>query len=235
MSRNVLLIVEDPVLRTILSKNYNIITLPLGEVPENSLLASVDAYPLQVHTLRRKVAILSPDFTDIKIRHVDKAHEIKLNGTSLKSIVATGSILEGEPILVEGDIRICCKINSTIVCSCKVLVTYLLTDRELVLRELYLLHDYLISHLGEGSRDIDNVVKILRDIIISERRKYKLSKTLSLLRELSMGKTDALEKIPTHVLDVLVEAGILDLSSRRVNTDALRMLLRKLEKHVYAR
>ncbi len=228
MSSNIVLVVRDPILRVSLRKLYTVVA-DIEEVPKDNMVVLVDLERASVTKLHKGIVVIAPKVSDIKVE--PRLSELKIDDQALRSILVTGSIVEGRPVLECNGVDVCCEINNVIVCSCKVLLPYLLSHRDLVLRELKLVQSHLFSRRCKV--DLERAVRELRKIIIGERRKHKISRTLALLTELSLGKREVLDKLPTHVLDILSDVKIVDISSRRVNVDALRLLLRRLEKQIY--
>jgi len=233
MHRNIVFVTSDPVLRSLLAREYTV-TSSFDELQDKMMAVIVDNKRVRVRELKRNIIVLASHPEDVKFTQT--LSEVRVSDHTLRTIIATGNIHEGKPVLSSNGINVCTVIDDVVLCACKVPLLYLLSDKDLVLRELSLLYSYLSTSICAcRRRDVDSVVKALRDIVISERKRHKLSRTLTLLTELSLGKIEVLDKIPTHVLDVLSEAGIVDLTSKSVDVDTLRAILKKLERQIYVK
>jgi hypothetical protein len=145
----------------------------------------------------------APQFFDVVI----------LSGRELRSIVATGPLTGGVPIGIGKYTKrtVATVVGGKIYIKGKPLTLY---------EESGLLEKELSEVLNKRGVNADLIFKRLKEVVISERRKYKRSQTLTLINQYLSGQ---LESLPLHVMDLVGD----------VDRETLRKIFEKLIEEVY--
>jgi len=138
---------------------------------------------------------------------------ILLSGKELKSVVATGSVSGGVPIGIGKYTKrtVAAVVGGKIYIKGKPLSLY---------EETGLLEKELSEILNKTGMNTDEVFRKLKEVVISERRRYKRSQTLMLINQYLSGQ---LESLPLHLVDLV----------GNVDRETLRKLFEKLVEEVY--
>jgi len=138
---------------------------------------------------------------------------ILLSGKELKSVVATGSVSGGVPIGIGKYTKrtVAAVVGGKIYIRGKPLSLY---------EETGLLEKELSEILNKTGMNTDEVFRKLKEVVISERRRYKRSQTLMLINQYLSGQ---LESLPLHLVDLV----------GNVDRETLRKLFEKLVEEVY--
>ena len=145
----------------------------------------------------------TPQFFDVII----------LSGRELRSVVATGSVSGGVPIGIGKYTKrtVAAVVGGKIYIKGRPLSLY---------EEAGLLEKELSEILNKTGMDTDALLRKLKEVIISERRRYKRSQTLALINQYLSGQLDSL---PLHLVDLI----------GNVDRETLRKLFDKLIEEVY--
>ncbi|RFA97275.1 hypothetical protein [Pyrobaculum aerophilum] len=138
---------------------------------------------------------------------------IILSGKELKSIVATGVVNIGVPIGIG-------KYTKKPVAAVVGDKVYIRGIPLTLYKETGVLERELAEALKKTGNETEAVLKKLKEIVISERRRHKKSHTLSILSKYISGEID---ELPPHLADIV---GSLD-------KDSLRSVFEKLVEDVY--
>lgn len=152
--------------------------------------------------------------------------KIGINGNPLRSIVGLGE-LEGEVVIhgVNGEV-FGVKHGDKVILYATPLLLYLVHNREVLISEVKSLLDNVPVGMG-----INDAVRELVSIIISERRNKRVSRTLALLEDLLQG--GSIDELPPYVEDILMNAGVI--SNNGVNRELLGKIMEEVRSKVYPR
>ncbi|MFB6470536.1 MAG: hypothetical protein TU36_004795 [Vulcanisaeta sp. AZ3] len=153
-------------------------------------------------------------------------NEIVVSGVRLRSLVGLGE-LEGEPVVRGvGDEVFGVSIGDKVVVFAKPLMLSLIHDQENLINEIKLLLNTTQSNVS-----IDYAVKELVNLIISERRSKRVSKTLAYLEELL--QDGDVSRVPPYILDILTAVGVV--TNDTVNRALLERVVGEVRSRVYPR
>ncbi|WP_243677853.1 hypothetical protein [Vulcanisaeta distributa] len=115
-------------------------------------------------------------------------------------------------------------VSGKVVLFARPLLIYLIHDPEPFINELKL----LLSN-APPSVSIEDVVKELASLIISERRSKKVSRTLAYLEEFL--QDNDVGKLPPYILDLLTSVGAVQ--GDRVNRELIERIISEVKARIY--
>ena len=204
----------------------------------------VDLDGLVNKVVNGKLYVLSyPENLGLKVEY--QLSKLFVNGKVLRYWYAYKLIVpenQSECILTIDSKCVAVKIQTSIITSLRPILSMLLLEPKLVVDELVNfinsthLKDYL-SHKFNIEFNPEVIAKNIIELIKSERKSKRYSKTLAILEQLlevsDYELSKKLSELPTHILDVLVEYGLL--VDGKVRKDLLRKVLEWVEKLAYPR
>lgn len=167
------------------------------------------------------ITVNPSDLITIKRPIVDR---IVINGNPLRSIVGLGE-LDGEAVIygVNGEV-FGIKYGDKVILYASPLLLYLVHDSEVLISEI----KSLLDNVPLGM-NINDAIKELASLIISERRSKRVSKTLALLEDLLQG--GSIDELPPYVIDILISIGVI--SNGKVNRELLSKIIEDVKSRVY--
>lgn len=162
-------------------------------------------------------------FVPVKRYVVD---EIMVGNSTLRTLIGLGE-LEGDAVIkgVKGE-AFGVSLGGKVILFAKPLLIYLIHDPEPLINEL----KFLLSN-APPSVSIDDVVKELASLIISERRSKRVSRTLAYLEELAQDGDAG--KLPPYILDLLSSVGAVQ--GDRVNKELIERIMSEVRARIYPR
>ncbi|WP_054856716.1 hypothetical protein [Vulcanisaeta sp. JCM 16159] len=159
----------------------------------------------------------------VKRRVVD---EIAIGNSVLRTLIGLGE-LDGDAVIkgVRGEV-FGISVSGKVVLFARPLLIYLVHDPEPLINELKL----LLSN-APPSVSIDDVVKELVSLIISERRSKKVSRTLAYLEEFL--QDGDVGRLPPYILDLLTSVGAVQ--GDRVNRELIERIISEVKARIYPR
>lgn len=161
----------------------------------------------------------------VKRRVVD---EIAIGNSVLRTLIGLGE-LDGDAVIkgVRGGEVFGVSVSGKVVLFARPLLIYLVHDPEPLINELKL----LLSNAPPPSVSIEDVVKELASLIISERRSKKVSRTLAYLEEFL--QDGDVSRLPPYILDLLTGVGAVQ--GDRVNRELIERIIGEVKARIYPR
>ncbi len=162
-------------------------------------------------------------FVSIKRRVIG---EVIVGNTVLRTLIGLGE-LSGDAVIkgTKGE-TFGVLLNGKVILFARPLLIYLLHDPEPLMNEVKLL-----LNSTQSSVSVDDVVKELVSMVISERRSKKVSRTLAYLEEF-LQDGDA-SRLPPYILDALASVGAVQGDS--VNRKLIERIISEVRARVYPR
>ncbi len=192
----------------------------LSDIPENSVLITSPR--------------LSKLLSDIYVR--DVFDSLRIDDTMISSLYVCGE-LRGDVVLRSASNIPCgvyIKNRNAVVLALKPFNLYLYLHPKTLINDVNVVYNYVVQKICSFITDdvIDAVAKRIADYVIEERKDGKISKILSQLDAVARGSVSEIKNLPTPILDVLEEYGLL---SNNMICDALYKVIRRVRDHVYPR
>ncbi|GAB6947119.1 hypothetical protein JCM16161A_12490 [Vulcanisaeta sp. JCM 16161] len=159
----------------------------------------------------------------VKRRVVD---EIAIGNSVLRTLIGLGE-LDGDAVIkgVRGE-AFGVSVSGKVVLFARPLLIYLVHDSEPLINELKLL-----LNNAPPSVSIEDVIRELASLIISERRSKKVSRTLAYLEEFL--QDNDVSKLPPYILDLLTSVGAVQ--GDRVNRELIERIINEVKTRIYPR
>ncbi len=153
--------------------------------------------------------------------------EIAIGNSVLRTLIGLGE-LEGDAVIkgVRGEV-FGVSLGGKVILFARPLLIYLVHDPEPLINELKL----LLSNAPPPGISVEDVVRELTSLIISERRSKKVSRTLAYLEEFL--QDNDVSKLPPYILDLLTSVGAVQ--GDRVNRELIERIINEVKARIYPR
>ncbi len=153
--------------------------------------------------------------------------EIAIGNTVLRTLIGLGE-LEGDAVIkgVRGGEVFGVSLGGKVILFARPLLIYLIHDPEPLINELKL----LLNNAPPGI-SVEDVVRELASLVISERRSKKVSRTLAYLEEFL--QDNDVSKLPLYILDLLTSVGAVQ--GDRVNRELIERIINEVKARIYPR
>ncbi|GAB6943923.1 hypothetical protein [Vulcanisaeta sp. JCM 14467] len=195
-----------------------------GDVNGASIIIDLNGSLKSLDVKAQLIVSSKPEpFVPVKRYVVD---EIMVGNSTLRTLIGLGE-LEGDAVIkgVKGE-AFGVSLGGKVILFAKPLLIYLIHDPEPLINEL----KFLLSN-APPSVSIDDVVKELASLIISERRSKRVSRTLAYLEELAQDGDAG--KLPPYILDLLSSVGAVQ--GDRVNKELIERIMSEVRARIYPR
>ncbi len=183
---------------------------------ENSLVLSSAFAEIQHDCTWRNLALRGKKFDTLYVAGIVRAENLQYRHRL---------------VLADDNLPIGIQLRDNVYLLCVPCYIDLLLDVRHVLNELSSLYDLLRQRSSE--LNLDEVARQLSRIIVEERKKRGLSKTLQILHMCSQGMCKEIDNISPTVLDILERGGVV--KEGHIDHEKLHSILKRVEMYVYVR
>ena len=195
-----------------------------GDVNGSSVIIDLDGSLKSLSVKAQLIVSARPEALVPVKRHV--VDEIAVGNSVLRTLIGLGE-LDGDAVIrgVKGE-AFGVSVNGKVILFAKPLLIYLIHDLEPLVNELKLL-----LNSAPPSVSVDDVVRELVSLVISERRSRKVSRTLAYLEELL--QDGDVSRLPPYILDLLSSVGAVQ--GDGVNRELIEKIVGEVRSRIYPR
>ena len=144
----------------------------------------------------------------------------------LNSLITLYEVENGKVVLRnDHNVGVGVEVENNVIISARPLNLYLNHYPKLLIEELS-----IIQNLMHGS-NFNNIIDTIVNTVLNERRSRKISSIIAILEEICSGNYEFIEKLPTHILDLLYSYGVV--MNNKIKREILQKIINEVKSRVY--
>ncbi len=184
---------------------------------ENNL-DKIDAYNSIIITSR-------PERYGLKIVR-ESIGKLVIGSKILNSLITLYEVENGKVVLRnDHNIGVGIEVENNVIISARPLNLYLNHYPKLLIEELSIIQNLIHNN------NLNNIIDTIVNTVLNERRSRRISSIIAILEEICSGNYEFIEKLPTHILDLLYSYGIV--INNEVKKEILQKIINEVKSRVY--